>query len=532
MSLAAASAVLLVTTLWWISRDPNNMIALSPAPTGPAPTSPAPKSETSANRKMNSQVTTDENVGSDFGTSAPLPMSKSIAKAAVANGDASEAGSASEAGVTSGSDADSTVASDFVSPTEMVVGSALAEEPNRRLGRERSSADNGADGLGGLGGRVMEQPEDERAMAAAALPDPGPASEPVNSAPAGAAAAMPAPAPAAIESIAGGGNAGGGSGAPALQPGNTPFGAPGRTRGGKPGGNAAGDMPLEGEPVADSAAPVALGDPAGRDSGDLRAQALAFDLAEPLPITRMLSESPVPQLDFYSITPYAASSATLSESFSLSEKSAKDQNKKSADIGLPEAGLPEVGLPEAGLPEADGTEAAATTIIGDVVHLRVPSEAFADLLQAIADGSIAMRDVTLNNEVPSTAEVLGRSLNLPGSGSAAEKESTGALTTEETGTAKPIWLLEVSADSYENLRKRWSDRGFDISEILDEEKLGLKLVPKNEEIRGLTLDRSNPNAGLRGSLGERPEAKQTPQDGATEAGAVPSKSIFILLQGR
>jgi hypothetical protein len=516
MSLAAASAVLLVTTLWWISRDPNSMIALSPAPTSPAPgvgapAAGAPTSGAPAKRQLNPQVTADENMADDFGTSAPLPMSKSVAKAAVTTGDASDAGDAS------GSASGSAVDHDLVRPAEMAVGSALAEESNRRLGREKSAAADGPGGMGGLGGRVLGQPGDEPAMAAVALPDPGPANEPASSAPAGAAAAMPVPAPAAIESIAGGGNAGGGSGGSAVQTDNIPFGAPAMRGSGKPGGNAAGGMALEGEPVADNGASLALGDLGSRGAGDLRDGSLAFKSEQPLAITRILSESPVPRFDFFSLTPYASSSATLAETFALSEKDANDQNKKSPEAGVPEAGVP---------------ESAATTIFGDVVHLRVPSEAFADLQQAIVDGSIAMRDVAINNEVAPAAELLGRRRSLPGNESASEKETTGALPTEQAVAAKPIWLLEVSAESYENLRKRWSDRGFDISEILDEEKLGLKLIPTSEEIRGLTLKRSDSSDGAGGSLGERPEAKQTPRGGATEAGEVPSKSIFILLQGR
>lgn len=513
MSLAAASAVLLVTTLWWISRDPNNMIALSPAPTSPAPgvgapAAGAPTSGTPTKRQVNPQVTADENMADDFGTNAPLPMSKSEAKAAVTTGDASGAGDAS------GSAPDSAVDHDLVRPTEMIVGSALAEESNPKLGRET----NGAGGMGGLGGRVMEQPGNEPAMAAVALPDPGPENEPPNSASAGVAAAMPAPAPAAIESIAGGGNAAGsGRGAAAVQTDTMPFGAPGMRGSGKPGGNAAGGMAVGGEPVAESGASLALGDLRGRGTGDMRDGSLAFKSEQSLAITRILSESPVPRFDFFSLTPYASSSATPAETFSLSEGDANDRNKKNAEAGVPEAGLP---------------ESDASTIFDDVVHLRVPSEAFADLQQAIVDGSIAIRDVTINKEVAPAAEVLGRSRSLPGNENASEKETPDALSTEQAIAVKPIWLLEVSTESYENLRKRWSDRGFDVSEILDEEKLGLKLVPKSEETRALTLNRSDSSDGAGGSLGEQSEANQTPRNGATKAGEVPSKSIFILLQGR
>ena len=156
------------------------------------------------------------------------------------------------------------------------------------------------------------------------------------------------------------------------------------------------------------------------------------------------------------------------------------------------------------------------SIMDPVVHLMVPSEALADLEETITTGGLKLQ----------------RNANPASSAIARDDDAetkAGETQTRSADGAEEVWLLEISASNYEALRARWSEKGFDVTEILDDQKLNV--------VRMIT-EVGNDSPSVDGEIeSQRPQAKSAkaaPIDSAPRANPPTPQSdfIFILLQRR
>jgi hypothetical protein len=154
--------------------------------------------------------------------------------------------------------------------------------------------------------------------------------------------------------------------------------------------------------------------------------------------------------------------------------------------------------------------------LGQVVHLKVPAEALMDLEEAITVGEFKLHQ------------------NVATSLSSAEKNGTAEMKAGEPQTRSAeredeIWLLEISAANYEALRARWSEKGFDVTEILDDQKLNV-VRAKSEADRKLP----DPASELAPPSLQPKSNKPVGTDNASRAISLTPQSefIFILLQRR
>jgi hypothetical protein len=156
------------------------------------------------------------------------------------------------------------------------------------------------------------------------------------------------------------------------------------------------------------------------------------------------------------------------------------------------------------------------SIMDPVVHLMVPAEALADLEETITTGELKLQ----RNATPAP--------NAIAKNDDAETKA-GETQTRSANGAEEVWLLEISAANYEALRARWSEKGFDVTEILDDQKLNV--------VRVITED-GNDSPNVDGELElQRPQAKSANPariDSAPRANPPTPLSdfIFILLQRR
>lgn len=149
------------------------------------------------------------------------------------------------------------------------------------------------------------------------------------------------------------------------------------------------------------------------------------------------------------------------------------------------------------------------SMIEEMIYLVVPTEAFEDLEKNWKPGiSERPSPNQLAQEAP-----LGTSKD---SGLGKNEEEL-----KRFGKPNDVWLLEMSPENYEALRLRWSESGFDVTEILDDRKL---MLARRGAVTGLGAQAA--------------EGAQTPQPSGTtkqpeaSVGAAQPDFIFILLQRR
>ena len=113
--------------------------------------------------------------------------------------------------------------------------------------------------------------------------------------------------------------------------------------------------------------------------------------------------------------------------------------------------------PESAVEELDRQQEQTGGLVGPVIHLKVPAEVLVDIEESLANGGLKLQPVK-SSAVDSQSRVT-------------KKEKASEASVAGQAPASGVWLLEISADVYESLRNRWSEKGFDISEILDDQKL-------------------------------------------------------------
>lgn len=149
------------------------------------------------------------------------------------------------------------------------------------------------------------------------------------------------------------------------------------------------------------------------------------------------------------------------------------------------------------------------SMIEEMIYLVVPAEAFEDLEKNWKPGisespsqNQLAQDATL-----STSKDLGLGKN--------EEEL------KRFGKPNDVWLLEMSPENYEALRLRWSESGFDVTEILDDRKL---MLARRGAVTG---------HGAQAAEGaQAPQPSGTTKQPEASVGAAQPDFIFILLQRR
>lgn len=132
----------------------------------------------------------------------------------------------------------------------------------------------------------------------------------------------------------------------------------------------------------------------------------------------------------------------------------------------PSATQPEA-RPETATEELNRQQEPAAGLVGTVIHLKVPADVFVDIQESLANGGLNLQPARASASDPRAGD--------------REKEKTSEASVAGQTLASGVWLLEISADEYESLRNRWSEKGFDISEILDDRKLQVvRLNPAND----------------------------------------------------
>lgn len=162
-----------------------------------------------------------------------------------------------------------------------------------------------------------------------------------------------------------------------------------------------------------------------------------------------------------------------------------------------------------------GAPATSYRLVTDqVIHLIVPTEVFADIEESMSKGELKLQQ----------ASSLGESKPASADSNTGESETIVKSTVNES----KLWLLELSPLSYEALRKRWSEKGFDVTEILDDRRLNLvrEYGAADKPTRSGAADASSP-----------PDSSTDPQSKSDDANPsneppIPGDFIFILLQGR
>lgn len=166
-----------------------------------------------------------------------------------------------------------------------------------------------------------------------------------------------------------------------------------------------------------------------------------------------------------------------------------------------------------------GVESGASTtsyrfVTDQVIHLTVPTEVFADIEESMAKGELKLQQASsLADSKPASADL-----------NTGEPETIVKSAVNEN----KLWLLELSPLSYEALRKRWSEKGFDVTEILDDRKLNLvrEYGPAGAPEPSGAADAPSP-----------PGSSTDPQSRSDDGNRLnkppmPGDFIFILLQGR
>lgn len=149
------------------------------------------------------------------------------------------------------------------------------------------------------------------------------------------------------------------------------------------------------------------------------------------------------------------------------------------------------------------------SMIEEMIYLVVPAEAFEDLEKNWKPGiSESPSQNQLAQEAP-----LGTSKD---SGLGKNEEEL-----KRFGKPNDVWLLEMSPENYEALRLRWSESGFDVTEILDDRKL---MLARRGAVTGL---------GVQAAEGaQAPQPSGTTKQPEASVGAAQPDFIFILLQRR
>lgn len=149
------------------------------------------------------------------------------------------------------------------------------------------------------------------------------------------------------------------------------------------------------------------------------------------------------------------------------------------------------------------------SMIEEMIYLVVPAEAFEDLEKNWKPGiSESPSQNQLAQEAP-----LGTSKD---SGLGKNEEELKLF-----GKPNDVWLLEMSPENYEALRLRWSESGFDVTEILDDRKL---MLARRGAVTGL---------GAQAAEGaQAPQPSGTAKQPEASVGAAQPDFIFILLQRR
>jgi hypothetical protein len=149
------------------------------------------------------------------------------------------------------------------------------------------------------------------------------------------------------------------------------------------------------------------------------------------------------------------------------------------------------------------------TMIEEMIYLIVPAEAFEDLEKNWQPGiSERQSQNQLAQEAPlSTSKDLGLGKN---------EEPL-----KRFDKPNDVWLLEMSPENYESLRLRWSESGFDVTEILDDRKL---LLARRSAVR---------EPGVHAAEGaQASQSSGTTKQPEASVGAAQPDFIFILLQRR
>jgi hypothetical protein len=113
--------------------------------------------------------------------------------------------------------------------------------------------------------------------------------------------------------------------------------------------------------------------------------------------------------------------------------------------------------PEVGAEELHRKEEQTSQLAKSVIHLKVPAEVFSDIQESLDSGALKLQPA--------------KSSSLDSPARQNEKKNDSDTKASDQTPANGVWLLEIFADDYESLRNHWSEKGFDISEILDDQKL-------------------------------------------------------------
>jgi hypothetical protein len=148
-------------------------------------------------------------------------------------------------------------------------------------------------------------------------------------------------------------------------------------------------------------------------------------------------------------------------------------------------------------------------MVEEMIYLIVPAEAFEDLEKTWKPG---ISELQSRNQLPQEAPL--STTNDLGLGKNEE-------VLKRLSAPNDVWLLEMSRENYESLRLRWSESGFDVTEILDDRKLMLG------RRRAVTKPKAQAAEGA-----QTPQPSRTTKQPETSVGAAQPDFIFILLQRR
>lgn len=149
-----------------------------------------------------------------------------------------------------------------------------------------------------------------------------------------------------------------------------------------------------------------------------------------------------------------------------------------------------------------------------VVQLIVPVEAFIDLEDAMKSGQLGLR---------ASSAISGPGVDR--NDAVSEKDE---LEPNAQNTKNKRWLIELSLANYEALRTRWSEKGFDVTEVLDAPNI--QIARKNTNDRAESLEEEGVKGQPQAVNANQPPGSQT--IGTSAASTPPTNFIFILLQRR
>lgn len=216
--------------------------------------------------------------------------------------------------------------------------------------------------------------------------------------------------------------------------------------------------------------------------------ALAADKAQPNMFSEQLNRVEPRE------SPSAAGGAALPEGDAVPEGGVMlERGAKPGDATVPGSGEIQGDQKQIPMGTDAGTQDAETGSLGEIVtipavHLQVPVEAFTDLEESASKSDWKLwptLDSTKNLETLAARRNATQADSLPID--PASEESIERF----SKAGENLWLLKISREQYEALRERWSEKRFDVSEVLDDRKL--QLAQSTIALKNLSPNNLSPN---------------------------------------